>query len=405
MPPDHKDHKDRKDYSGRISLNGHSPAPQSGAPLLTTIQQHIRTQGPMTLAAFMQHCLLDPRHGYYTTGAPFGAAGDFITAPEISQMFGEVLGLTLAQHWIHLGSPPRIRLIELGPGRGTLMADICRVAASVPGFQAAIAVHFVEASPRLRAEQHSRVPNAHWHDRLEDVPDGPCLIIANEFFDALPIHQFVKTGDSWAEVGVTLDTSQDGAPETAPLCYTKLPPGPSFAAIRKLAEGMPQGSVVEISPASLAVAHQIADRITGRRESSGEGAGGGAAILIDYGYSAPTGDPTFQALEAHRTVDPLARPGCADLTAHVDFGALSSVFEAAGLSPAPITGQGDYLMARGIGARAQKLSQKLSQARLQTLNPTYEDSAAILAALKRLVDPDEMGTLFKVLEVPPHAGI
>ncbi len=335
----------------------------------TRLLRRIDAGGPLLLADYMQACLLDPKDGYYMRGEAFGADGDFITAPEVSQMFGEIIGLSLADIWLQMGQPRDVALVELGPGRGTLMADIVRATSRIDGFLDAVSIHFVEASPALRQQQKSRVPHAQWRSRLEDIPQGPMLLVANEFFDALPIHQFVKTGETWAEVAVTRDDDT--------LTFAKVPPGPAFLHAPEAERRAEPGTVVEISPASLNVAATIADRLKDQ---------GGAALIIDYGYTAPPHTPTFQALANHQMVDPLAAPGCADLTAHVDFAALARIFMAAGLKTGPVEEQGAYLMARGVGARAQALAAKA-------------DAARVLADLKRLVDPTEMGSLFKVLEV------
>ncbi|MBC7740129.1 MAG: SAM-dependent methyltransferase, partial [Candidatus Saccharibacteria bacterium] len=292
------------------------------------------------------------------------AAGDFITGPEISQMFGELLGLALAQTWLHQGAPGRIVLAELGPGRGTLMADLLRATRGVPGFHAALQVCLVEASPVLRARQRAALGHhaVIWLDQAADLPVGPLYLIANEFFDALPIRQFQREGTGWRErmVGSGLRLGLSPVMQVA-----GLPP-------------VPQGEIVELCPAAPAIMTGIAGRIA---------QAGGVALILDYGGWGTRGD-TFQALRANAFADPFADPGQADLTAHVDFAAL-----AAGLpvSHAYVT-QGQFLRALGIEARARRLGERLQGAVLQSH----------LAATRRLTDDAEMGTLFKLLALYPH---
>ncbi|EPX83832.1 hypothetical protein ruthe_02630 [Rubellimicrobium thermophilum DSM 16684] len=348
-------------------------------PLAGLIAARIAEGGPLTVADYMAECLLHPRHGYYVTRDPLGAGGDFTTAPEISQMFGELLGLALAQAWLDQGAPAPVILAELGPGRGTLMADVLRATAHVPGLHAALSVHLVEASPVLRALQARRVPQARWHDRLEDLPEGPLLLLANEFLDALPIRQFVRKGGGWAERVVGL---QDGR-----LTWGLMPPVPVPALAARLAD-TEDGDMVELCPALPGIVAEIGRRIA---------AHGGAALIVDYGDSRPLGD-TLQAVARHRRVDPLATPGEADLTAHVDFAAVA---EAA--APACATGpvpQGVVLQRLGILQRAAVLARRLS-------GPALESHQA---ALHRLTAPEEMGTLFKVMglhpvSAPPPPGL
>lgn len=334
----------------------------------------IAATGPMTLADYMAECLLHPQHGYYTTRPPFGAEGDFITAPEISQMFGELLGLCLAQYWLDLGRPAPFTLAELGPGRGTLMADMLRATRGVPGFHAAARVVLVEASPRLRQVQRATL-GAHpvdWVDGTESLPDAPLFLIANEFFDALPIRQFTRAGDGWSETMVGL--------EGARLTLGRAPPAPLALLAHRLHDTA-EGDVVETCPAAAPVMAEISTRIA---------AHGGLALVVDYGGWISRGD-TFQALRHHAFADPLAAPGEADLTAHVDFAALA---EAARPTATCYTTQGALLTRLGIAARADRLAAGLTGPAL----------AAHLAAARRLTDPQEMGELFKVLAIfPPSA--
>ena len=335
-------------------------------PLARIIARRIASQGPITLADYMAECLLHPQHGYYTTADPFGRAGDFITAPEISQMFGEMVGLCLAQHWLDCGQP-RFTLAELGPGRGTLMADVLRATARVPGFHAAADVLLLEASPALRARQRSTLGThtVRFIDHIDDLPEAPLWLVANEFFDALPIRQFTRHTDGWCETVVGL--SQDG------LCLGKTAPAPLAALDHRIADTRP-GDVVELCPSALPIAQTIGARIA---------AHGGMALIIDYGGWISCGD-TFQALQDHQFTNPLAAPGAADLTAHVDFAALA---QAASPTRHAYTTQGALLQALGIDARAHRLAQNLAGDALQSH----------LAALRRLTDPSEMGSLFKAL--------
>ena len=345
-------------------------------PLADRLVARITATGPITVAEYMAECLLDPEHGYYATRDPLGAAGDFTTAPEISQMFGEVLGLALAQAWLDQGAPARIHLVELGPGRGTLMADILRATARVPGFAAAARVTLVEASPTLKALQAETLRGqvVHWARTLEDVAqDAPLFVVANEFFDALPIRQFQREGDLWRErvIGVREDALQFGL--SGPISSPELD--------RRI--DARTGDIVELRPTAAAIMARIGAQIVDR---------GGAAILIDYGDAQALGD-TFQAVKAHAYVNPLIAPGEADLTAHVDFTALGQA--ALPALPSVVTPQGVFLERLGITARAQTLATKL--------NGTALDQH--IAAHRRLTHPKEMGTLFKVLGiVPPGAA-
>jgi len=340
--------------------------------------KRIETAGPITLAAYMAECLMHPEHGYYQQQAVFGADGDFTTAPEVSQMFGEMIGLWLADRWIKMGRPASVKLIELGPGRGTLMADILRATEPVEDFQAALGVHFVEASAQLRAIQAKQVPTAQWHDTLARVPDEdgvPSLIIANEFFDALPIHQYEKTGGKWVErmVGCVDDA----------LVLVGGPCGPQFTLVPETIKAGPEGSIAEVCPAALSIVGDIAERINLH---------GGAALVVDYGYRKSAAGDTFQALQNHEYCDPFSSPGKADLTAHVNFEILKTAASEKGLKAYGPAMQGMFLMAIGLGARAQVLAGQGDEA----------FQASILNDLKRLTATDQMGTLFKVLALQPH---
>lgn len=341
-------------------------------PLAALLIRRIQATGPITLADYMADCLLHPDHGYYATRDPFGAAGDFTTAPEISQMFGELLGLALAQTWLDQGAPAAFTLAELGPGRGTLMADVLRATARVSGFHAAASVVLVEASSTLRARQRATLGNhpVTWADSADALPDAPLYLLANEFFDALPIRQLTRTPQGWAETMVGLTDGQ--------LALGRSAPAPLALLDHRLADTLP-GDVVELCPAAATIMQAISTRITAQ---------GGVALIIDYGGWSSRGD-TFQALKAHRFADPLAEPGEADLTAHVDFAAL-----AAHTPRHAYTTQGALLTALGIDARAAQLARNLTGSPL----------IAHHAALHRLTAPTEMGQLFKALAViPPNA--
>jgi SAM-dependent MidA family methyltransferase len=342
--------------------------------------RRITATGPISVADYMADCLLHPEYGYYSTRDPFGTKGDFTTAPEISQMFGEMLGLCLAQSWMDQGAPASFTLAELGPGRGTLMADVLRATKSVAGFRDAAQVHLVEASPVLRARQRDTLRDTPvtWHDTAATLPDAPLFLLANEFFDALPIRQFVRTGGAWRErqVGV-----KDGA-----LCFGLGSPAPVAALMHRLGDTA-NGDLVEVCPAAPAIMVQIGTRIA---------AYGGVALIVDYGGWNSLGD-TLQALKSHAPDDPLAHPGQADLTAHVDFAALARYAEPAIYTA--MTAQGVLLERLGITARAQSLARHLDGASL----------SGHIEAHRRLTHPDEMGTLFQAIGIhpkgtPPPAG-
>lgn len=335
-------------------------------PLGRLIVDEIHRSGPMSIARYMELCLLHPQHGYYSTRDPFGVAGDFTTAPEISQMFGELLGLCLAQAWLDQNRPVPFTLAEIGPGRGTLMADLRRAIRVVPGMVEAGRLHLVEASPHLREVQRQTVGAEVIHlDDVAALPQAPLFLIANEFFDALPIQQFQRGPQGWAERLIGVDG--DGA-----LSFGLGPP------MQVTLPGA-MGDVIERCPAASAIVTDIASRIA---------AHGGVALFVDYGGWNGRGD-TFQALTAHKPVDPLAEPGMADLTAHVDFAPLAAAADAAGCAFGYST-QGALLGALGIGARAARLAAAGDQ--------------GAEAAARRLTDSAEMGELFKALAIWPKSA-
>lgn len=296
---------------------------------------------------------------YYATRDPLGLAGDFTTAPEISQMFGELVGVWLADLWLRADSPPAA-YVELGPGRGTLAVD-ARRAARKAGF--APPVHLVETSPTLRTAQAERFFDATWHDTVDTLPDDrPLFVVANEFFDALPVRQYERTPDGWRERGVAREGDRL-APILLPEPIEHLPDAPT-------------GSIAERNPAAATIITALAARLRFR---------GGALLAIDYGYAGPAFGDTVQAMRAHAPVDPLAYPGEADLTAHVDFTALADAARAGGLATHGPIPQGTFLRAMGIGLRT---------AALTAAAPARADEIA--AARDRLISPDAMGALFKV---------
>lgn len=329
--------------------------------LKTIIEAEIAASGPMPLSRYMALCLSHPEHGYYMQQQPFGAAGDFTTAPEISQMFGELIGLWLVHMWQESGAPDHFILLELGPGRGTLMADILRVAKLAPAFLEAAEVCLLETSTRLQTVQRAALGEVRHIERLEDLPEGPVFAVANEFFDALPIQQFVKNDFGWQERLV-------GAALTWNLSETIQRPDLDTAF-----EGLETGRIVELAAASKAVANLLTKRISTQ---------GGAALVIDYGDLDGTGD-TFQAVRQHKKADPFTAPGEADLTAHVRFKDLLQNGVAHGFAT-----QGAFLSRLGIDARRQALEANGGQG-LDTQQA-------------RLVSPDEMGSLFKVLALLPE---
>lgn len=334
----------------------------------------IALNGPMSVADFMTECLLNPKFGYYTTRDPLGAQGDFITAPEISQMFGELIGLSLAQCWIDQGKPDSFTLAELGPGRGTLMEDILRATRSVPGFHAAAEIVLFEASPALRDRQAQTlsIHDPRWIDSLTELPEAPLFLVANEFFDTLPIRQFLRDGDGWHErlIGAEGESLAFG-----------LGPNTRQVALADRITDTEDGDLIELCAAAIPILTVIAGRIASY---------GGTALIVDYGDWHSLGD-TFQALQSHERVDPLQAPGHADLTAHVDFEPLALVARAAGCAHTKLTPQGIFLERLGITARAQALASSLGGTELETL----------IAAHRRLTHPEEMGNLFKVLGLYP----
>ena len=335
------------------------------------IDMQIRTSGPMSVATYMGLCLTHPSRGYYRSADPLGAAGDFVTAPEISQMFGELIGFYVVNLWQQMGSPKDFTLLEPGPGRGTLMADLLRVACRAEGFRDALDLRLFETNPALIAEQNARLEpyDPKWIDGFDKVGDGPLLVVANEFFDALPIRQFVRMDDGWHErmVGLSEGRRSFGLNPT-PIPVSAMPPA---------VQGAQVNEVFEVGLASGEVMKRLA-AIVSRQ--------GGAILAIDYGYARTQTGETLQGVRRHQYADVLDAAGEVDLSAHVDFEALGNLAVQAGLAVAPLATQGQFLTRLGINERTKALS---------AANPA---SAADLAAARaRLVAPEQMGNLFKVL--------
>jgi SAM-dependent MidA family methyltransferase len=323
---------------------------------------------PMTAHDWMEACLADPEHGYYRKGMRVGAAGDFTTAPEISQIFGEIMGLVLAQTWLDQGAAANAILAELGPGRGTLMHDAAR--AFTKATKTRLPVHLVEINDSFRAAQAAKLAAYApiWHDDIAALPEAPVLLLANEFFDALPVRQFRRIGATWRERIVTPDFQFADGPEVPP----------------PVAHDVPDGAIVETCPAGATIARHIGSRIATQ---------GGAALIVDYGAPVSGWGDTLQAVRDHKKVDVFDHPGETDLTAHVDFAALARAAEQGGCAAFGALGQGDFLRRAGAHARAAALS---------AANPAAR--ANIETALRRLIEPAEMGSLFRVLMLLPKGS-
>jgi len=343
--------------------------------LAERIAHWIETDGPISIAQYMNLCQFDPKGGSYTARRTIGR--DFITAPEISQTFGEMLGLWAAQSWHNQGRPEKVRLVELGPGRGTLMADALRaIAAAAPAFLDTAEIVLVEASPSLTAAQRDKLKtigaDISWQERFDDtLADRPLYLIANEFFDCLPVHQYVKTPRGWCERMVVV---KDGA-----LGFALAPdPVAGVTAPAATAEA-PVGAVYEVTPAAVALTEEIARVVANH---------GGGAVIIDYGYDAPAFGETLQAVANGEYTDVLSDPGDSDLSAHVDFPALARAAAAGGAAAYGPTTQCNFLADLGIGERGERLIKS---------NPL--EARDIARAIDRLVNPEAMGALFKVLAI------
>ncbi|MDE2577414.1 MAG: SAM-dependent methyltransferase [Hyphomicrobiales bacterium] len=343
--------------------------------LTQEIASIIAQEGPISVERYMQLCLAHPQHGYYMTRDPLGAAGDFITSPEISQMFGELLGLWAAETWALCGAPQPARLVELGPGRGTLMADALRAARVVKPFYESLQATLVETSPALIEAQRAMLADMQrpldWKNNVEDLPHAPTIVLANEFFDALPVRQYVKTSQGWRErqVGLSGDGAFvfGGAPQVEPYLNAEAP----------------DGAIIEVGAIGQRIMYTLATRIVQY---------GGALLVIDYGHEATSTGETLQAMRAHRYADPLSEAGECDLTTHVDFAGLARAAKSVGAQVHGPVSQGFFLRQLGIERRADALARQASA----------DQAKDIATALHRLTDetqPTDMGRLFRVMAV------
>lgn len=335
---------------------------------MSTLAARLAAEAPLSVARYMALC----SEHYYATRDPFGRSGDFITAPEVSQTFGELLGLWCVALWQQAGRPADLALVEVGPGRGTLMADALRaIAKTAPQWHRTLAVHLVETSPTLRAAQRSAIPHAQHHEDTATLPACPLIVLGNEFLDALPVHHLVYHQGNWRErlVTVTANGSWQWALAEAP--------SPLAAEISPAIAQAEEGSVVELGLAARAVTRQLAARLVQQ---------GGAALLIDYGYATPALGETLQAVKRHATHPVLATPGEADLTAHVDFQAIALAAAEVGAEVTPVVEQGMFLRSLGIVERTEHLIAS---------NPGA--AGRLRSSLRRLIEPSQMGSLFKVI--------
>lgn len=345
---------------------------------MSDLEHHIRDlieiHGPISIADFMSLALQHPEHGYYRRHDPLGCAGDFITAPEISQMFGEMIGLWCAKVWHQMGMPEQFIVFELGPGRGTLMKDALRATANIAGFHQAMQIFMLESNSSLRDIQQGKLENyaLHYVDRISQLPQQPILVIANEFFDALPIRQYEQTPRGWRErlVGIRNDH----------LCFVLSDQEPCLSYLPESFNGQNSPAIYEVSPESLDIVSELAQHIA-RYD--------GAALIVDYGFEYSMGQSTFQALSKHKYVDVLSSPGDVDLTAHVDFGALRNAALQNNICVSKVVGQGKFLKNLGIELRANRLKNIATPEQVKTIN----------SALDRLLNDDQMGCLFKVMAI------
>jgi NADH dehydrogenase [ubiquinone] 1 alpha subcomplex assembly factor 7 len=349
------------------------------SPLETEIRRRIALAGPMPVRQFMTLCLTHPDHGYYMGRDPFGRAGDFVTSPEISQVFGELIGLWAASVWHLMGQPENIRLVELGPGRGTMMLDALRAAQVVPAFRAAIVVHLIEVSPALKGRQQTALSALDipvmWHQSLDDLPDGPAIVIANEFIDALPVNQAIKQFNGWYER--VIEIGSDGnltfgiANEVIPLFDQLVPQSVRDA---------PIGAIYEWRTDNLPLT--LGQRLVHQ---------GGAALIIDYGHVASAVGETLQAIGGHAHVNPLQSAGEVDVTAHVDFQAFAHAAESMGARVHGPIEQARFLRNLGIDKRAQALTAYAPPEKVETIK----------GAIARLLGEGrtDMGKMFKAIAI------
>jgi NADH dehydrogenase [ubiquinone] 1 alpha subcomplex assembly factor 7 len=350
--------------------------------LAARLHARIAKSGPLSVEAFMQACLSDAASGAYASRQPIGGAGDFITAPEISQIFGELIGLWAVAVWQSMGEPRAVTVAELGPGRGTLMADALRAWRGMPKFLDAVSVALIETSPVMVAAQRNTLREApvplRWYARLDELPDGPLIVLANEFIDALPVRQFIRRGGAWHERLVAND-GRGG------FCFTEGDMVTLGNQAGDLPDQAPDGSIFETRPAALALLLGLARRAALAPL---------AALIIDYGHDESGVGDTLQAVRSHRFAAPLADPGSADLSAHVDFTDLKRQASALGLRPYGPMAQGEFLLKLGLGERRNRLLQRATPAQAE----------AIASGASRLVDPKQMGVLFKALALT-NAGL
>ena len=348
------------------------PAGADVAPLTAHLQTLIAREGPLSISDFMHAALAHPEHGYYVTRDPLGPPGDFITAPEVSQMFGEMIGLWVVQCWLEMGAPKPFRLVEWGPGRGTMMADMVRAARTHPDFFEATEIHLVETSPVLRRAQRQTLGQIEvtWHDSPTIDGTTPFVVVANEFFDCLPIRQFVRTERGWNERRIAIDNEGRFAFVVDPQAQ---PPEVDWP------DG-PVGSIFEYAPAAQAMIDGLSWAL--RRCP-------GRALILDYGHTETATADTLQAVRNHRVADIFDAPGTSDLTAHVDFDALARHARHSGARVDGPTTQRDFLLRLGIATRAERLMAGATEA----------DRRLIARQLDRLISPKQMGTLFKAMAV------
>ncbi len=356
-----------------MSMPPPPPADAALTPLAKELAGRIAACGPISLHDYMEACLYDPEHGYYRSKSGIGQGGDFITAPEISQVFGELIGLWAGEVWRQMGEPAPVRLVELGPGRGTLMADALRALKILPHFLASATVHLIETSKPLEEAQRAALANVpldvFWDEGLKDVPSGPVILIANEFLDCLPVRQvlFEAAQGAWRERMVTFE---NGAFRIVPGSFVRPLEAPC-AAVTDIEDG----AVFEDRPAIGGLIGALAQRKPL------------AALIIDYGYARPSLGDTVQAVKHHRFTGLFDAPGESDITAHVDFLSLKrNAMDAAMKTFGPMP-MGEWLLRLGLEARVQQLLGRVSE----------DEANDIRRRALRLVDPAQMGVLFKVL--------
>jgi NADH dehydrogenase [ubiquinone] 1 alpha subcomplex assembly factor 7 len=356
--------------------------------LARLLAQRIRTDGPISLADYMAEALSHPQLGYYATRDPLGVRGDFVTAPEVSQVFGELIGLWCADAWRSMGRPDPVIVAEVGPGRGSLAADALHAALVLPGFSNALRLHLVETSRPLRRAQAAKLGSAvqGWHDTIAAVPAGPLIVIANEFLDALPIRQLVRLPHGWCERRVGL--SEDGA--NFVFVTDAEPSADAAALVPATLSPTPVGAVLEVRPAALALTSALGARLAAQ---------GGVALFVDYGYFPGACGDTLQAVRHHRPHPVLDDPGEADITAHVDFAAVAAAAHAAGAARWGPVAQGAFLLRLGLAERAAALLKHAKPHQMELIE----------SGCRRLIEPQQMGTLFKAMaladpKLPAPAG-